>query len=98
MFNTVSGKKIAILGFAFKKDTGDTRETPAIDVRAACPNPDLNPDLNPSPSPSPSSYPTSRRPDPYPRPPPTHHHHHARARCATSFSRRTRCSQSSTPR
>ncbi|XP_076901682.1 UDP-glucose 6-dehydrogenase 3-like [Bidens hawaiensis] len=32
MFNTVSNKKIAILGFAFKKDTGDTRETPAIDV------------------------------------------------------------------
>jgi len=32
MFNTVSGKKIAILGYAFKKDTGDTRETPAIDV------------------------------------------------------------------
>ena len=25
-------KKIAVLGFAFKKDTGDTRETPAIDV------------------------------------------------------------------
>lgn len=32
MFNTVSRKKIAVLGFAFKKDTGDTRETPAIDV------------------------------------------------------------------
>ncbi|GAB2297151.1 hypothetical protein Dimus_031263 [Dionaea muscipula] len=32
MFNTVSGKKIAVLGFAFKKDTGDTRETPAIDM------------------------------------------------------------------
>lgn len=32
MFNTVSGKKIAVLGFAFKKDTGDTRETAAIDV------------------------------------------------------------------
>ncbi|KAL2322095.1 hypothetical protein Fmac_026474 [Flemingia macrophylla] len=32
MFNTVTGKKIAILGFAFKKDTGDTRKTPAIDV------------------------------------------------------------------
>lgn len=32
MFNTVANKKIAVLGFAFKKDTGDTRETPAIDV------------------------------------------------------------------
>ncbi|KAJ1438890.1 UDP-glucose/GDP-mannose dehydrogenase, N-terminal [Sesbania bispinosa] len=32
MFNTVSGKKIAILGFAFKKDTSDTRKSPAIDV------------------------------------------------------------------
>merc|ERR1711907_595511 len=29
MFNTVTGKKIAIYGFAFKKDTGDTRETAA---------------------------------------------------------------------
>ncbi len=27
MFNTISGKKITVLGFAFKKDTGDTRET-----------------------------------------------------------------------
>jgi UDPglucose 6-dehydrogenase len=32
MFNTVAGKRISIFGFAFKKDTGDTRETPAIDV------------------------------------------------------------------
>lgn len=32
LFNTVSGKKIAILGFAFKKNTGDTRESPAITV------------------------------------------------------------------
>lgn len=32
LFNTVSGKKIAILGFAFKKDTNDTRESPAISV------------------------------------------------------------------
>ncbi|KAK4366606.1 hypothetical protein RND71_014486 [Anisodus tanguticus] len=32
MFNTVSGKKVAILGFSFKKDTGDTQETPAIDI------------------------------------------------------------------
>lgn len=30
MFNTVTGKKIAILGFAFKKDTGDVRETPSM--------------------------------------------------------------------
>lgn len=29
MFNTVTGKRIAIFGFAFKKDTGDTRETAA---------------------------------------------------------------------
>ncbi|XP_074566969.1 UDP-glucose 6-dehydrogenase 5-like [Curcuma longa] len=32
MFNTVVGKKIAVLGFAFKKDTGDTRDAPGIDV------------------------------------------------------------------
>ena len=32
MFNTVTGKKIAIFGFAFKKDTGDTRETAAAFV------------------------------------------------------------------
>lgn len=32
LFNTVSGKKICILGFAFKKNTGDTRESPAIYV------------------------------------------------------------------
>jgi len=32
LFNTVTGKRIAILGFAFKKDTNDTRETAAIAV------------------------------------------------------------------
>lgn len=32
LFNTVSGKRIAILGFAFKKDTNDTRESAAISV------------------------------------------------------------------
>ncbi len=30
MFNTLAGKKICLLGFAFKADTGDTRESPAI--------------------------------------------------------------------
>jgi len=29
MFNTLSGKRIALFGFAFKADTGDTRESPA---------------------------------------------------------------------
>jgi len=32
MFNTVAGKRIAVLGFAFKADTGDTRDSPAIRV------------------------------------------------------------------
>ena len=32
MFNTVSHKRIAILGYAFKKDTNDTRESAAIYV------------------------------------------------------------------
>merc|ERR1719498_321210 len=32
LFNTVSSKKICILGFAFKKNTGDTRESAAIYV------------------------------------------------------------------
>ena len=30
MFNTVAGKRIALFGFAFKADTGDTRESPAL--------------------------------------------------------------------
>jgi UDPglucose 6-dehydrogenase len=30
MFSTLAGKKICILGFSFKADTGDTRESPAI--------------------------------------------------------------------
>ena len=32
MFSTLAGKKIGILGFAFKADTGDTRESPAIHI------------------------------------------------------------------
>ena len=32
LFNTVAGKKIVVLGWAFKKDTNDTRESAAIDV------------------------------------------------------------------
>jgi len=30
LFNTITGKRIAVLGFAFKADTGDTRESAAI--------------------------------------------------------------------
>ena len=32
MFNTLAGKKICLWGFAFKANTGDTRESPAIFV------------------------------------------------------------------
>jgi UDPglucose 6-dehydrogenase len=32
MFNTVAGKRIALFGFAFKANTGDTRESPALAV------------------------------------------------------------------
>ena len=32
LFGSVSGKKIAILGFAFKANTNDTRESPAINI------------------------------------------------------------------
>jgi len=32
MFNTLANKKIVLFGFAFKADTGDTRETPAYYV------------------------------------------------------------------
>jgi UDPglucose 6-dehydrogenase len=32
LFNTVNNKRIAILGFAFKKDTNDTRESAAIHI------------------------------------------------------------------
>ncbi len=32
LFDTVADKRIAVLGFAFKKDTNDTRETAAISV------------------------------------------------------------------
>ena len=32
LFNTLAGKRVAIFGFAFKKDTNDTRESSAITV------------------------------------------------------------------
>ncbi|EFJ45696.1 hypothetical protein VOLCADRAFT_94131 [Volvox carteri f. nagariensis] len=32
MFNTIRGKRIAVLGFSYKADTTDTRDTAAIDV------------------------------------------------------------------
>ena len=32
LFGTVSDKKIAIFGFAFKKNTNDTRESAAINI------------------------------------------------------------------
>jgi UDPglucose 6-dehydrogenase len=32
LFNSVADKKIAVLGFAFKKDTNDTRESAAINI------------------------------------------------------------------
>ena len=35
MFNTVSGKRLAVLGVAYKKNTSDTRYSPAWDVCAA---------------------------------------------------------------
>ena len=32
LFGTIAGKKISILGFAFKSNTNDTRESPAINI------------------------------------------------------------------
>ena len=36
LFGTVTGKRIAVLGFAFKADTNDTRETPPSASAATC--------------------------------------------------------------
>ena len=35
MFNTLADKRIALFGFAFKPDTGDTRDSPAIAIARA---------------------------------------------------------------
>src|SRR5262245_15127648 len=35
MFNTAAGKQIALFGFAFKANTGDTRQSPALAVTKA---------------------------------------------------------------
>ncbi len=35
LFGTVNGKNIAILGFSFKANTNDTRESPAISISGA---------------------------------------------------------------
>ena len=32
MFGTITGKKLTILGFAFKPNTNDTRESPSINI------------------------------------------------------------------
>ena len=32
LFNTFTNKKISVFGFAFKKDTGNVRETPSFTV------------------------------------------------------------------
>lgn len=42
LYNTVSGKKIAFFGWAFKKDTNDTRESAAIYVADALLNEEAN--------------------------------------------------------
>lgn len=32
LFDTITNKRIALLGFAYKKNTGDTRESPSISL------------------------------------------------------------------
>jgi UDPglucose 6-dehydrogenase len=42
MFGTITGKKIAIFGYAYKANTGDTRETPALNVVRSLRNENAN--------------------------------------------------------
>ena len=49
MFNTVAGKRIALFGFAFKADTGDTRESAAIARRRGSCSPSTRRSSSPTP-------------------------------------------------
>ena len=53
LFNTLDGKVITVFGFAFKADTSDTRESPAIDICKTLVAEGARVHVNPPPPPSP---------------------------------------------